>query len=414
VSATLQVGVDRLERADRARLARIIEAAIPTVAPTLAIAVHRGGEPAFEAGAGWLDPDTRQRPATPAALFDLASLTKLFTATTFLGLVAQGHVRLDGAVVDVIPELGAGGPRPVDGGQEPLSRRLLPTPADHEGWLVDPAEVTFRQLLAHTAGLAPWRAVFEATGPVPPPPDEPDPVLASVRWRAGLAAVCGYPFVDRPGRAVHYSDLGFMLLGEAVRRIAGETLDQAIAEDVLQPLGLGSATFTPVASGVAREEVVPTSIDSPWRGRRCWGEVEDENAAGLGGVSGHAGLFASAADVARFGQAWLDGDARLGLARPLLAVATTDQTTGFVEPPGARGLGWQLRMDGPGDAEAAFLEPLASGSYGHTGFTGTSLAIDPSRGLVVALLTNRVYAGHTHPGIDELRWRISQAARDPE
>ncbi|CAN5596103.1 serine hydrolase domain-containing protein [soil metagenome] len=409
MSVPLHVGIDRLDGGERMRVERVIADAVPSVAPTLALMVRRSGEPVFEAATGWMDPDKRTRPAATDALFDLASLTKLFTATMFLGLVSEGRVALDDAVVGIIPELGGSGPRPVDGGQEPLTRRLLPTPPEHAGWLVDPVEVTFRQLLTHTSGLAPWRAIFEAAGPVPPPPDDPDPTLASARWAAGLAAVCGYPFVDVPGRAFHYSDLGFMLLGEAVQRLGGLTLDQAIAERVTRPLGLETVTFNPVQAGVARREVVPTSVDASWRGRRCWGEAEDENAAGLGGVSGHAGLFASAADVARFGQAWLDGDPRLGLTRRLLSEATTDQTAGVVERPGARGLGWQLRAEHLRDGEAAFLEPLTPGSYGHTGFTGTSLVIDPSRGLVVALLTNRVHAERTHPGIDELRAAVSRA-----
>ncbi len=140
---------------------------------------------------------------------------------------------------------------------------------------------------------------------------------------------------------------------------------------------------------------MPTSYDHDWRRRRCWGEVEDENAASLAGVAGHAGLFANADDVARLGVAWLRHDPRLRLGS-LWAGATTDQTPGLGA---AWGLGWRVQ---PTD----FLAPFGDAAYGHTGFTGTSLAVDPARDLVIALLTNRVYAGRTHEGIAALRLRV--------
>jgi CubicO group peptidase (beta-lactamase class C family) len=159
-------------------------------------------------------------------------------------------------------------------------------------------------------------------------------------------------------------------------------------------------TFLPLRAGCTRSSIAPTSVDDDYRGRRLWGEVEDENAAGMGGVSGHAGLFATVDDVARLGQAWLSGDPRLGIDPALANEAVRDQTPGLGE---ARGLGWQVQ---PTD----HLAPLGQRAYGHTGFTGTSLAIDPDRGLVVTLLTNRVYAGRTHPGIEELRHAVHEAA----
>ena len=289
-------------------------------------------------------------------------------------------------MVSVIPEFGAGGPRGVDGGQEPLSRRMLPVPADRADWTVDPAEVTFRQLLTHTGGLAPWRSVFRD---------------------GGLEAVYGYPFVARPGTEFHYSDLGFMLLGEAVARLFRAPLDAAMQALIRDRLGLDSLTFAPARPGRTLQHIAPTSFDDDWRGRRCRGEADDENAASLGGVAGHAGLFATADDVARFGVAWLRRDPRLRLPA-YWATATSDQTPGLG---GARGLGWQVapadHLAPTGDtASADHLAPFGRDAYGHTGFTGTSLAVDPARDVVVALLTNRVYAGRTHEGIDELRLEV--------
>jgi CubicO group peptidase (beta-lactamase class C family) len=399
VSTPLEVSIDRLASVESERMSVLLESATPSVAPAVAISVWHAGEPVFEASAGWMDPDSTTRPTPVDAIFDLASLSKLFTATAFLALVSDGRVHLDASVVSVIPEFGVASPRRIDGGQDPLTRRLLPSPPERADWSVDPSQITFRQLLTHTSGMAPWRSVFREAGPVPPPPDQDDPASADDRWRAGLDAVYGYPFVDRPGRAINYSDLGFMTLGAAVRTLSGAPLADAINDRIASPLGLESVSYVPLRRGLARDHVAPTSFDEDWRMRRCWGEVEDENASALGGVAGHAGLFGSAHDVAGFGQAWLEHDARLGLDDHLAAAAITDQTVGL---DGARGLGWQVIGSG-----AEHLAPLGAGAFGHTGFTGTSLTVDPSRDLVVALLTNRVYAGRTHEGVEALRVAFS-------
>ncbi len=388
----------------RDRLEAAIRSAVPSVAPALALSVWHSGSPWFCAYAGWTDPDHPDTPVTTRTLFDLASLTKLFTATALLRLASDGRIGLDDPVVSVIPEFGAGGPRGVDGGQDPLSRRMLPVPPDRAAWTVDPAAVTFRQLLTHTGGLAPWRSVFRD---------------------GGLEAVYGYPFVARPGTEFHYSDLGFMLLGEAVARRFRAPLEVAVQALVRDRLGLDSLTYAPSRTGRPQHDIAPTSIDDDWRGRRCWGEADDENAASLDGVAGHAGLFATADDVARFGVAWLRRDPRLRLPA-YWSTATSDQTPGLGA---ARGLGWQVapaEQLAPADATASagapvpagavasaggtvpgdHLAPFGAGAYGHTGFTGTSLAVDPRRDLVVALLTNRGYSGRTHEGIEELRLRV--------
>lgn len=403
MTAPLYVSVDHLPSSHGHRLRRLIDAAVPSVAPALALAVWRSGAPWFDAHAGWRDPETADEPLRGEALFDLASLTKLFTATAFLQLVRDRRVGLDDAVAGIIPEFGRGGPRGVDGGQEPLSRRLLPAPPDRAGWTVDPSEVTFGQLLTHCSGMAPWRSVFREAGPVPPPRHEDDPVTVEERCTNGLAAVFGYPFVARPGTELHYSDLGFMTLGEALRRITGQPLEVVMQTHIRDRLGLSSLGYAPGRASEQRARTVPTSYDDDWRHRRCRGEVEDENAAGLGGVAGHAGLFATSGDVARFGVAWLRHDARLRLGT-LAAAAITDQSPDLKV---ARGLGWQLQ-----GRDAEHLAPFGQRAYGHTGFTGTSIAIDPDRDVVVVLLTNRVYAGRTHQGIDELRLALHAAIVD--
>jgi CubicO group peptidase (beta-lactamase class C family) len=269
---------------------------------------------------------------------------------------------------------------------------------------VDPATVTFRQLLTHTSGMAPWRSVFEVAGPLPPEPASADAVTPSIRHAAAIRAVARYPFVDEPGRAFHYSDLGFMLLGETVRRLYGRPLEATVAQ-LADDLGMRDLVYRPLDAGIGRERVVPTSMDELWRHRRCWGEVEDENAAGMGGIAGHAGLFAPADDIVRFGEAWRTGSPALGIAPALLEQATRDQTAGLDV---TRGLAWQLRGTRARDEDASHLVPLMPGAFGHTGFTGTSIAVDPDRGLVVVLLTDRVYAARTHPGIEQLREHLHQ------
>jgi CubicO group peptidase (beta-lactamase class C family) len=391
------ITTDRLAPGASDRLARLLRAAVPTVAPALVVTIIEGGREVFEMAVGDIAAEDGALPATPGTLFDLASLTKLFTTTAFLRSVSERRVDIDAPAVSIIQELGSGGPRSVDGGEEPLSRRQLPTPPDRSGQTVDPGVVTFRQLLTHTSGLAPWRAVFRVAGPVPPP-DGADPASRRQRWAAGLDHVCRSSFVARPGSEVHYSDLGFMLLGEAVSRSSGGPLEDALMQRVLEPLGLASVTWLPTQNGRPRTVIAPTSFDDDWRHRRLWGEVEDENAAGLGGISGHAGLFATAGDVARLGQAWVTRDPRLGIDPAVATEATSDQTPGLGE---ARGLGWRVQ---PCDD----LAPLGPRAYGHTGFTGTSLAVDPDRALVVALLTDRVYGGRSHPGIEALRAAVHE------
>jgi CubicO group peptidase (beta-lactamase class C family) len=371
------------------------------VFPALTLAVIHQGDWVLNGAWGWIDPESRQLPVTPDSLFDLASVTKLFTVTAFLSLVSEGAVGLDNRLIEVIPEFGQNGLRAIDGGQDPHTKHMLPTPDYMRDKMADPAAVTFRHLLTHTSGLAPWRAVYDAAGPPPPPPDEVDPVPREQRWEKGLTAICTYPFVGSPGGAIHYSDLGLMLLGDAISRLHGTPgqLDVAIQQRVLDRLGLQSPTYNPVRNHRDRNHIVPTENDPHWRGRRCWGEVHDENAGGLGGVAGHAGLFATAVDVARLGQAWLEADPRLRISSALIAEAKAEQAVnGLLR----RGLGWMLKS--PEDSPAGDL--FGSDSYGHTGFTGTSLWIDPERALVVACLTNRVYPGRDKPGIHAFRRAI--------
>jgi serine-type D-Ala-D-Ala carboxypeptidase len=375
-------------------LNNIVEHALGDIFSAAALFIVYHDDILFEGSWGWIDPDTQQIPVTPDSRFDLASVSKLFTATAFLTFVSEGQVQLDEPLIKLIPEFGASGPRRIDGGQDPFTKAILPALPELHDQVVDPGLVTFRYLLAHISGLAPWRAIYRETGPTPPPPDQPDPIERKIRWQKGLQAIFEFPFVDLPGRQIHYSDLGFILLGEAIQRLSSAPLDSALQKLLLKPLGLQSVVFNPVQQGQKPNQIVPTEDDQTWRGRRCWGEVDDENTCGLGGISGHAGLFATARDVGALGQAWLSQDKRLGIAPEWLTLATSEQAANEND---RRGLGWRLPL---------LSQPFSQRAFGHTGFTGTSLWIDPERSLIVACLTNRVYMGREKLGIEPFRNRL--------
>lgn len=351
-----------------------------------ACVVHRG-EVVLHRAWGWIDPETRRIPAQTETLFDLASLTKLYTTTAFLRCVSAGRVGLDDPLYTVIPEFAAAAvPRGIDGGVDPHSKQPLPVDPTFSGQTVDPRAVTFRHLLTHTSGLPPWQPVYRAVGGAPPPPDQPDPLPVAERRARALTALCGYRFVGLPdGRTVRYSDVGYMLLGETVMRLTGNDLPSDAVDR-------GTAVvYNPLRDhGIARERIAPTEDDPLWRGRRCWGEVHDENACGLGGVAGHAGLFGTAEAVARFGEAWRTGDLP-GVAPELRADAVREQVQ---DGEMRRGLGFALRARG----ESMVGRYASEDTFGHSGFTGTTLWIDPRAEWTAALLTNRVYPGRDHDG----------------
>lgn len=331
--------------------------------------IARGGILGWLQAQGYAQVVPSRRPMDPETIFDLASLTKVVaTLPVVISLWEKDALGLDSPVRSVLPEF--------SGGDRDL--------------------VTFRHLLAHTSGLPPWRALY-----------------LHARTREGvLKAICETPLAAPPGRTVEYSDLGILLVGFAIERMTGRMIDRLVKEIVVEPLRLTHTMFNPPRDlwtrcaatepghGYEHEKVGNDGRAFRWREDVLCGEVHDGNAHyALGGVAPHAGLFSTAHEVAAVAFQWL----RPGVLASPRAVeeAITDQRNGAGGYP--RGLGWVLHHEG------TFFDALGPRAFGHTGFTGTSVAIDPDEDLIVVLLTNRVHLGGSNIKIQEFRPRFHEA-----
>ncbi len=346
-------------------VSRFLDSAIAAgVAPGAVLGVSHHGCHRYH-GSGHLGLDDSSRPDS-TTVYDLASLTKVVGLTTVtMAAVAEGAIGLDSTVHSYLPDF-------------------------------PDTTVTIRHLLTHSSGLPAWRPLFRE----------------AADRRAALALVDSTPLAATPGDTFVYSDLGAILLTQVVERRLHARIDTLVDRLVAQPLRLGDTRFLPPAAWLGR--IAPTEND-PWRGRVLRGEVHDENAARLDGVSGHAGLFSSARDLLRFGD-WLltgIGAGTNGSGEPSPPTCPTDLPAapallpGFARrqelPPGSsRALGW----DTPSGVSSggSLIAPTA---IGHTGFTGTSIWIDPTRDLVIVLLSNRVHPTRDNPRFGPLRGLVA-------
>jgi CubicO group peptidase (beta-lactamase class C family) len=295
--------------------------------------------------------------ATTATAFDLASVTKV-VATTSMAIILyeRGLLDLDLPVAAVVAEFA---------GEDP--RRDA---------------VTLRMLLAHSSGLPAYEKLF---------------LRAKTRDEL-LSAAFTTPLTANPGAKAVYSDIGFIILGTALERIAEESLAHFCQHEVFGPLAMTHTAFNPPAAW--RASIPPTADDQSFRHRIIQGEVQDENASVMGGVAGHAGVFASAADIAIFAHAMLANGRPI--PRPeTLALFTRRESS---PPDTSRALGWDTPSS-PSQAGKYF----SSASFGHLGYTGTSLWIDPERQLSITLLTNRTWPDCSNQAIKELRPKFHDA-----
>jgi CubicO group peptidase (beta-lactamase class C family) len=355
-----------------------------TAAPAMQLAVSKGGKLLFSRAYGYLDPESRRQPTGLETRFDMASVTKLFTTTAFMCLVETGVVSLDTHVSDILPEFS--GQRDIRPYEDPVQRGGQVDVSDGVTGMVDAGSINFYQLLTHSSGLPAWRLLE----------DQPD---ADAARRMVLETFFSY----EPGTRLVYSDIGLILTGMAIERIHGQALDAAVHELVLEPLNLQQTGYFRVGDQFPPgwvENAAPTEF-CRWRKRRIRGEVHDENAWRLGGVAGHAGIFSTALDTLALGQMYLGEGAAL-LKRETVREMTRIQ----VEYQGVRkGIGFALWSP---DLES-ISHPFSQQAFGHTGFTGTSLWMDPQRSLVVALLTNEVYNGRENRRIQEMRMAVHRA-----
>ncbi len=309
--------------------------------------VHAFGRQSYEANSPAIQPDT---------IYDAASLSKPVITTTLIAmLVAAGRLELGASIERYLPEWAAG-----------------PNPEWRH-------QVTLRHLLTHTSGLPAHKPYFETAR-------NKQEVLARIFTEALLR---------EPGTQSAYSDLGFILVGEIVERMTGEPLETLARRWIFLPLGMSESMYNPPKN--LRSRIPPTENDATFRKRLVQGEVHDENAWVMGGVAGHAGLFTTAADLAAFCQMMLNGG--IYAHQRLLRRSVIEQ---FTAPEslagGTRALGWTVPTEG-----SASGRYFSARSYGHTGFTGTSIWIDPEKELFVVLLTNRIYPTRENEKIQKVR-----------
>ncbi|CEG25474.1 serine hydrolase domain-containing protein [Bacillus sp. B-jedd] len=279
-------------------------------------------------------------PMREDTIFDLASISKIFTTTAAMILYEQGRFGLDDPVAKYLPEFAANGKE----------------------------NVTIRQLMTHTSGFAAWIPLY----------------TQGTNREDRIDIVLKYPLSNQPGTKYTYSDLNMITLGVLIERLSGERQDEFVRNYITEPLGMKDTMYNPPAS--LKSRVAATEFQ-PWTGRGIvWGDVHDENAWALGGIAGHAGVFSTAGDLAKLAHMYLN-DGRYGSEQILkpetVKMLIENQIPEF--PGNDHGLGWEL-------AQGWFMDALSEGStLGHTGYTGTSIVVNRNNGTIAILLTNRVH-----------------------
>ena len=344
-----------------ATLDKIVKTALEeAVAPGVAIAVGRNGHIAYMKGYGNID---WNKPGSPPVdtntLYDLASLTKVIATTTVAMILEEGgQLDLNRTVSSYLPEFNS----------------------------PEKAQITVKQILTHSGGLEAGANIF-----------------ATARGREQyLYQINARPLEYTPGTNMIYSDWDMIILQLVMERITGKTLDVLAAEKIFKPLGMTDTQFQPSIS--LRPRIAPTQTDDA-RGGLLWGTVHDENAWAMGGVAGHAGLFSTARDLALFSMMILNGGEGVNGVR-LAKPATIARWTSRQGRESSRTLGW----DSPegGSSAGQFFSPW---SFGHTGFTGTSIWIDPEKDLFVVVLTNRVNPTRNNTRHVQLRRDVADAVQ---
>src|SRR5947208_486585 len=332
--------------------------------PGATLAVGLRGKVAVHAF-GQLSYAVKSPAVKPTTMYDIASLTKVVATTTLVAKLVEGDfavpLDLDAKIERYLPEW-ASGPQPE--------------------WR---HRVTVRHLLTHTSGLPPFKEYWRT----------------SKNKQDTLTKIFAEPLEYEPGTKEVYSDLGIILMAETIERLTGRTLDDLAGTYIFSPLGMNNTMYQPPKK--SWPQIAPTEIDNNLRHRLVQGEVHDENAFAIGGVSGHAGVFSTAPDLAAFCQMLLNGGVYAHqriLRRATIAQFTTPQQLSG----GTRTLGWAVPTEG--GSSGHYFSPH---TFGHTGFTGTSIWIDPDKQLFVVLLTNRVHPTRENQKLAKVRPALHDA-----
>ena len=326
---------------DFSKVENIVDHAIEDSAfPGAVVLVEKNGKIVFEKAFGHFTYDKNSRAMTLNTLFDLASLTKVISTTNCAMIcIDRGLFRLDDKVSKYIPQFAQNGKE----------------------------EITIRNLLLHNSGLPAFKRYYEMY-------NNATDVLNDI-----YSTKLEYP----TGTKTVYSDLGIITLGKIIEEVTGITLDKFAKKEIFNPLGMKNTMYNPPDS--LKKYCAPTEYDNYWRHRQIQGEVHDETASMLGGVAGHAGLFSTAGDIAKVLQMLLqDGEFN---GKKIIKPKTVKLFTKRQSEKSTRALGWDTKSKTGSSAGDLFSDD----SYGHTGFTGTSVWTDPERKLFVVFLTNRVY-----------------------
>ncbi|MCX6138461.1 MAG: serine hydrolase [Ignavibacteriales bacterium] len=349
---------------DAAKLASvdtIINGAVRNKAfPGAVLLVAKDGMIVKNAGYGKFTYDADSTVVTPQTIFDMASCTKVIATTSaVMRLVDEKKISLSDPIVKYIPAFGQMGKE----------------------------NITIYNLMVHNSGLPGWRKFYEFVSD----------------GKALFDSICTTPLEYRTGDTMIYSDLGLITIGKVIETVSGMPLDHYVKTKFFDPLGMTNTMYNPPTSLLSR--IAPTEIDTQWKktGLAVHGRVHDENAAVLGGVSGHAGLFSTASDLAILLQMELDGGTYNGTR--YVQEATIREFTRRQSERSTRGIGWDTK-----NLRGSWAGKLISEkTFLHTGFTGTSVAVDPERKLIIILLTNRVYPTRENGKLGGVRPRVHDA-----
>lgn len=363
------MALEPMDANDEARLQPVFGEVVRAIAdrafPGATLAVGINGNVCVRAF-GKLSYDAKAPAVTPETMYDIASLTKVVATTTLVEKLVEGDF-----------------PSPLN--LDAPIERYLPEWVSSRGQLDWRHQVTVRHLLTHTSGLPAFKEYWRT----------------SKSKQDTLDKIFAEPLESAPGTKMVYSDLGIILMAEIVERLTGRRLDDLAKEYIFQALGMRNTTYNPAKNLWPR--IAPTEVDNNLRHRLVQGEVHDENAYAMGGVSGHAGIFSTAPDLAAFCQMLLNGGVyrhRRIVRRETIAEFTAPQALAQ----NTRTLGWVVPTEGSSSGHY-----FSGHSYGHTGFTGTSIWIDPDRQLFVVFLTNRVNPTRENQKLGDVRPLVHDA-----